>query len=397
MQENTYNDAINAIPFGEDKKSLLSGLHLLIGLGPFPVCSLCERGCHVKMGNDGSILLGNVYNEATPLVCNACHAIICQHCAGDTTLTNADCAKCGINAGMSVLLPSVRCDICNDSYGLVVDNHTPGKVIYQNIRGMPLGKCHDCNTIYCVKCALKAIEHAQTKTCPKCGGINIGLYIPGYDDTDVLVVDISEAGRIIVASEKTEVGKKAKEKLEHLPDTKITDAEQAEIDSLIKKLEAPGYRFWVDREGTLKRLIELGPKAEAAIDSVLVYLSRPNYFEQAMQFLLVLGPRVKRILPDLIRILKSGSGNERASAALAIGFMSPTLTGDAIPYLVQIYESERDERNTGPRCAAAIALFKLNRVDSNTVTRIVADHVNNLEINGSMIPTYSFLETVVRF
>lgn len=382
-----YSTAANPVPMrnkGLSEQDIGSAVHGVVAVGPRPVCAVCGVNCRVVSDPAGVVQTGLARSPLAPLWCASCRSVVCQRCAGEPPATGDEqrCPKCEAPQHLALLLPSAVCDMCGTSW-IITSNPSDEEITYRFLerRALTPSFCRSCRAVFCFACM------GETTRCAVCSSTNIAPFLPGYDGPNAICTHVDpQRGTLSFAAPGTPAARRVEQQ----------DAEaRAEVARLIEALKAPGYRFWVDKDGALKRLRELGPIAAPAADVLMAYLKRPGYRIPAVKALARIGSPVLARLPDLISMLNDRDRDDAAAAALVIGGLAGAgvATGDAGDRLREVLQQTRPGQgpDAGLRCAAAIALFAMKAMSSAETTAIVRDHAAALDQDSSLFPPESYL------
>ena len=382
-----YSTAASPVPMrskGLSEKDIGSAAHCVVAAGPRPVCAVCGTPCRVVSDQTGALQTGLASSPRMPLWCPTCRSVVCRTCAGDAPVSDGEqpCPKCGALQRLSLLLPSAVCDRCGAAW-IVTSNPSDEEITYRfpERRALAPSLCRSCHAVLCFACV------GPTAKCPSCSSTDIAPFLPGYTGPNAICTDVDlERGSIAFAAPGTPAARREEER---------AAKEAAEVTRLVEALSAPGYKIWVDKDGALKRLGELGSRAAPAVDAVMTCLTKPAYRISAVKALAGIGAPVLDRLPGLLGAVEGRNRDDASAAALAIGALAARgfETGVAAQKLREVLQRTRSGQgpDSGLRCAAAIALFAMKKLGGDETTAIVRDHAAALDGNSALFPPESYL------
>ncbi len=364
------------------QRATISGLQVVLLPGVFPQCAVCGKDCRTLENEEKHILVDSDQSHDAPMLCRSCRSVVCQECAHakQTSPGYKTCPHCGASAGLLWAVPFAFCDACGKRAALFF-RPTLRKATFQLLdQGAVPFRCTKCGTITCAVCL------AEKRVCPNCGGTDLGIFLPAYDGTGPIAVEMPRS--------------KGNQRAESLASL-CTEKEIQMLQGAISALQAPPIKFWISKEDALKRLMAMGAKASPALDMVTQYLRKPAYRISAIRVLAAIGPASAKMVPTLIEML-NGKGDDAGAAALALAAISVLAREEArkaTPVLQGILQRKRSVfgSDTGLRCCAAIALFAQKEIDSETATQILREHAERAIRNPSLFPPGDYLQEIVGF
>lgn len=169
------------------------------------------------------------------------------------------------------------------------------------------------------------------------------------------------------------------------------------VQKLIKDLNAPAIKFWIDKKGALEKLAEMGPKAEPALEHVigcLVGCASPfgegsiyKYRLLAVKVFASVGLAAMEQVPVLTKHLDNqrefGNWTDAAAIALAIWAINPP--ADEVPDTVAALKRATDSQKAsflgrnnelGMKSCAAIALHRMDIIARKEAEQAIWKYVN---------------------
>lgn len=366
-----------------DSVSPVSGRSVVMVPGVFPVCAVCEKDCRTLADDKYQIQVGSKMTPDTPMLCRACKSVVCQECVvmADVDKSVPPCRKCGSSKGIDWLLPFVFCDSCGKRSALI-SGATQGEATYMLLdKGATPLRCTQCQSINCADCLSK------NNACKKCGASPLELFVPGCMDTGVIIANIDPSGGHITLA----VPGSAAANSAQLAAQKKEEIQAEKVKKLVEDLNAPGFKFWIDKKKALRELKALGAAAKPALPVVRTFLCRAGYRIPSIEVFGAAGNAATGELSALLGMVDNGPFDEAAAAAMAIEAMKQCAV-DAIPTLKRVLARERKRGDTGLRLASGLALFTLKELSSDEVTKLCIEH---LEKNPSGFPEETYLESIL--
>lgn len=378
-----------------DKKTEMSDVHppmrnTVLAPGAFPVCAVCRKDCRTTADKEYHVLYRHTETMDAPMLCRACKAVVCQQCAGIRGNENESlpCPVCGSSEGLDWLMPFVYCDSCGKrSLLLSSDGEGEARYLLLDKGAIPI-YCADCDAINCSFCQ-------RNGKCHRCGSSNLEVFVPGYTGTGTIIVDHDSSGHITAAAPGAPAAAQAAVGLEAAsPERDVVLKES--IKSLRRRILTPKKRI-----KALEELLSLGLAAKPALEDIRewMYCGQSDIELMAIRAFAAAGPVAEKELPHLIAQLKEENDeHDKIRAALLIGFFgsaAKNVAQDAIPLLRKMLDIKPtffSVNDTGVRCAAAIALLNIGELDSDTATKIIAEHMEALVNETAYFPTLDFLQ-----
>ncbi len=246
---------------------------------------------------------------------------------------------------------------------------------------MPVS-CDDCGSQFCANCG------AKENGCPRCSSSNVHLYNGSARLKSIATP--READELIAARRGAEDGASIDNQ---------SELRMEQVADLVKMLNAPVYKIWVDKHAALASLAILGDGIQDSFPVVLKFLRRPAYALGAIRVLSAAGSTAKNEVPKLVEILGSDPGypGSAAAAALAISSLAArdVEVRAAEAALSGVLERDRRKRDTGVRCMACIGLMALGKLSADETNELLRDHAFEIQNGYEFFPAENDLQQLI--